>query len=213
MFRRTIRRYAIVLAAWLPFFVIWVLFAMLYAHSPLRAALLTSLISMGSASMLGIAVWHVCERWPWPFRPGLRFYVLQVFFAAVYSMIWILSVYSLESIRRGTNPLQDLLRSPLVGWQLLTGVWLYGLFAGVSYAVQTRDRLQEKETLAAHAEALAAAARLDAIRTRLNPHFLFNALHNLDALVKFPSGHGRRRHRASRRHAALYPERRRPRVG
>jgi sensor histidine kinase YesM len=34
------------------------------------------------------------------------------------------------------------------------------------------------------AEALAAAARLDALRARLNPHFLFNALHTLAALVK-----------------------------
>ncbi len=31
---------------------------------------------------------------------------------------------------------------------------------------------------------MAAAARLDAIRARLNPHFLFNALHTLAALVK-----------------------------
>jgi sensor histidine kinase YesM len=185
MVRKTIRRYAIVLAAWLPFFAIWVLFAMLYAHYPLRAALLTSLISMGSASLLGIAVWHVCLRWPWPLRLDLKFYSLQIFFAVVYAVVWNLSVYSLESIRRGTNPLRDLLRSPLLGWQLLTGVWLYGLFAGVSYAVQTRNRLQEKETLAAHAEALAAAARLDAIRARLNPHFLFNALHTLAALVRF----------------------------
>ena len=45
--------------------------------------------------------------------------------------------------------------------------------------------MHEKETLAARAEALAAAARLDAIRSRLNPHFLFNALHTLSALVKF----------------------------
>ena len=51
--------------------------------------------------------------------------------------------------------------------------------------MQTRNRLHEKETLAAHAEALASAARLDAIRARLNPHFLFNALHTLAALVKF----------------------------
>ena len=65
------------------------------------------------------------------------------------------------------------------------GVWLYGVFAGVSYAVQTRNRLHEKETLAARAEELAAAARLDAVRARLNPHFLFNALHTLAALVKF----------------------------
>jgi len=183
--RKTIKRYAVVLAAWLPFFVIWVFYAMSYAHYALRAALLTSLISMGSASLLGIAVWHVCQRWPWPLRLDLKFYLLQIFFASVYSIFWSIAVDCLESIRRGTNALQDFWRNPFLGWQLLTGLWLYGLFAGVSYAVETRNRLREKETLAARAEALAAAARLDAIRARLNPHFLFNALHTLAALVKF----------------------------
>ena len=183
--RKVIRRYAIVLTAWLPFFAIWVFFAMLYAHYPWRAALITSLISMGTASLMGIAVWHVCQRWPWPLQLDLKFYLLQVFFASAYSILWTLSSYGLESLRRGANPLRDFLKSPILGWQLLMGVWLYGLFAGVSYAVQTRNRLHEKETVAARAELLAAAARLDAIRARLNPHFLFNALHTLAALVKF----------------------------
>jgi two-component system, LytTR family, sensor kinase len=157
---------------------------MLYAHYPWRAAVATSLISMGSASLLGIAVWHVCRRLPWPLRLDLKFYSLHVFFAAVYSVFWSVVAYSIDSIRRGSTP-WDIWRSPFLGWQLLMGLWLYGLFAGVSYAVQTRNRLHEKETLAARAEALAAAARLDAIRARLNPHFLFNALHTLSALVKF----------------------------
>jgi sensor histidine kinase YesM len=185
MIPEVIRRYAIGLAAWLPFFVIWVLFAMLYVHYSLRAALVTSLISMGTASLLGIGAWHVCQHRPWPLRLDLKFYLLQIFFASAYSILWNILVYSLESIRRGTSPLHDLWKSPLLGWQLLTGVWLYGVFAGVSYAVQTRNRLHEKETLAARAEALAVAARLDAVRARLNPHFLFNALHTLAALVKF----------------------------
>jgi hypothetical protein len=62
--RKAIRRYAIVFAAWLPFFVIWVLITMSYARYPLSSALITSLISMGGASLLGVAVWHVCQRWP-----------------------------------------------------------------------------------------------------------------------------------------------------
>ena len=72
--------------------------------------------------------------------------------------------------------------------------------------------LHEKETLAARAEALAAEARLDAIRSRLNPHFLFNALHTLAALVKFQPSHGGKRHRAPRGHAALRAEGRWPRI-
>jgi two-component system LytT family sensor kinase len=183
--RKVIKRYAIVLAAWLPFFAIWVFLAMLYAHYPLRAALVTGMISMGSASLMGIAVWHICQRWPFPLRLDLKFYFLQVLFASGYSILWIILVDGLEALRRGANPLPDFWKSPVLGWQLLMGLWLYGLFAGVSYAVQTRNRLHEQETLAVRAEALAAAARLDAIRARLNPHFLFNALHTLAALVKF----------------------------
>ena len=185
MMGTTLRRHALVFAAWLPFFVVWVFFTIDYGHYPFRSALLTSLISMGSASLLGIAVGRVCRRWPWPAQVTLRFYLLHVLLAVVYAWLWNLIVFWLESLRRGTNALHDLWKSPILGWEILMGVWLYGLFAGVAYALQTRDRLQEKETLAARAEAMAAAARLDAIRARLNPHFLFNALHTLSALVKF----------------------------
>jgi len=186
--RKAIQRYAMVFVAWLPFFAIWVLFAMVYGRYRLSAALVTSLISMGSASLLGIAVWHVCQRCPWPLQLSLKFYLQQVFFASVYSILWTLSAESFDSIRRGVRPLQGLWQTPFLGWQLLMGLWLYGLFAGVSYAVQTRNRLHEKEALAVRAEALATEARLDAVRARLNPHFLFNALHTLSALVKFRPG-------------------------
>ncbi len=211
--RKVIKRYAIVLAAWLPFFAIWVSLAMLYAHYPLGAALVTGMISMGSASLMGIAVWHICQRSPWPLRLDLKFYFLQVFFASGYSILWIVSDNGLEALRRGANPLRDFWKSPVLGWQLLMGLWLYGLFAGVSYAVQTRNRLHEKETLAVRAEALAAAARLDAIRARLNPHFLFNALHTVAALVKFRPIMAESAIERLGDNAALHFERRWPRVG
>jgi histidine kinase len=183
MMRKAIKSYAIVLAAWLPLFVIWVFVTMSYVR--FFSALVTSMISMGSAGLLGIAVWHICQHWPWPLRLTLRFYLIHILLASIYAFVWNLTIYWLESIRLGTNALHDFWASRVLGWQLLMGVWIYGLFAGVSYAVQIRNRLHEKETLVARAEALAAAARVDAIRARLNPHFLFNALHTLSALVKF----------------------------
>ena len=181
----TIKRYGIAFAAWLPFFAVWVFYAMSIAHYSLRAALLASLISMGSASLLAIPVWHLCQRRPWPARVKFTFYLQQILFASAYSLFWSIAVALFDGLRRGINPWHGFWKNPFLPWQLLTGIWLYGLFAGVSYAVQTRSRLQEKETLAARAEALATAARLDAIRARLHPHFLFNALHTLSALVKF----------------------------
>jgi hypothetical protein len=184
MIRRAVGRFAIALAAWLPFFVFWLLVALSFARGGFSAVLTGSLISMGSAGLLGIPVWHASQRWPWPLGFKLNFYLLQIFGAVVYGAAWTLAVYGLESLRNG-KALQGFWSTPALGRQMLMGIWFYAVFAGISHAVQTRNRLHEKETLAARAEALASAARLDAVRARLNPHFLFNALHTVSALVKF----------------------------
>ena len=184
MVHKLIKRCAIALAAWLPFFTIWLLVAMSFARDRFSAVLIGSLVSMGSAGLLGIAVWYVCQRWPWPLGFRLNFYVLQISFAVAYGVAWTAVVYGLEFLRRGSAA-EAFWSWSARGRQMLMGIWFYAVFAGISHAVQTRNRLHEKETLAARAEALAASARLDAIRVRLNPHFLFNALHTLAALVKF----------------------------
>lgn len=184
MVTKAIKRSAIAIAAWLPFFAIWFLFALSYPHERFLPVLISSLISMGTAGLLGIGVWHICKRLPLPHGFSLSFYLLQVVVAVMYGAAWTASLYGLELLHGGHIP-QMMASWAAARRQLLEGVWFYTVFAGFAYAVQTRNRLREKETLAARAEALAAAARLDAVRARLNPHFLFNALHTLSALVKF----------------------------
>lgn len=184
MLLKVFNRSIIVLTAWLPFFVLWVLFAMSFGRDPFSVIFLTSLISMGSAGLLGIAVWHVCRRWPWPLDFTLSFYLLHLTLALLYAAAWTIAVYGLEFLRRGSL-VPGVWSRPVLVRQLLIGFWFYAIFAGISYAVETRNRLHEKEMVATRAEALAVAARLDAVRARLNPHFLFNALHTLAALVKF----------------------------
>jgi hypothetical protein len=182
---KALRRYGIVLAAWTPFFVVWLLLAMSYARMSLQDALFTTVVSMGTATLLGMGVWYLCGRLPWPLRPSLSFYLAHIALASGYAIVWTFLICALESIRRGESIFRNYWHSSVFGWQLLTGVWIYGLFAGVSYATQIRRRMHEKELAAQRAEALVNAARLDALRARLNPHFLFNALHTLAALVKF----------------------------
>jgi Histidine kinase len=183
MVRSVIRRCAIAFAAWLPFFAIWLLFAVSIAPEPFSAVFLATLISMGSAGLLGIAVWYACRRCPWPAQFSLGFYVLQIVFALLYGVAWTGVVYGLDTLRRGSVA-EAYWTWPGLSRQALIGVWFYAIFAGLSHTVQTRNRLHEKEALASRAQALASAARLDALRARLNPHFLFNALHTLAALVK-----------------------------
>ena len=182
--RKILQRCAVVLAIWLPFFAIGVGFGMSYGHDPFLVVVAGTLVSAGSAGLLGIGVWFLYKRFPWPLGFNLKFYILQILFGVIYGALWTAAVYGLESLRHAGLPPEMRSRSAAVR-ELLLGVWYYAIFAGISYAVQTRNRLHDKEVLAAHAETLAAAARLDAIRARLNPHFLFNTLHTLAALVKF----------------------------
>ena len=185
MIRKITKRCAIALAVWLPFFAIWFLVALSFARDGFAAVLMGSLVAIGSAGLLGIAVWYSCQRWPWPLGFKLNFYLLQIFFSVIYGAAWTAAVWGLEFLRRGGGSMQASASWGALGRQMLMGIWFYAVFAGISHAVQTRNRLHEKETLAVRAEAMAASARLDAIRARLNPHFLFNALHTLAALVKF----------------------------
>src|SRR5262249_31162477 len=78
------------------------------------------------------------------------------------------------------------------GWQLLYGMALYGLVVGISYAVQAARRLRDEERRAARAEALRVDAQLRALRAQLNPHFLFNTLHSITALVRIDPASGER---------------------
>src|SRR5262249_53499133 len=184
MDRTWIRRSAIAVVTWLPFFAIWTLVTMSVGRFALATVLTSSLITMGTAGLLGIAVWFACRRWPWPLGFTLDFYLLQIGLAVVYGAARTAAICLLQDLRASPN-LSALMARPALFRQTVMGMWFYAVFAGISHAVQTRDRLHEKETLAARAEALASASRLEALRARLNPHFLFNALHTLAALVKF----------------------------
>jgi two-component system, LytTR family, sensor kinase len=68
-------------------------------------------------------------------------------------------------------------------------VYLAVLAAGIAREYFQRDQQRQREAAglearAAHLEAQLAQARLDALRMQINPHFLFNTLHAISALVE-----------------------------
>ena len=72
-------------------------------------------------------------------------------------------------------------------WQIFGGT-LYDAFAILAWSVlyvgiKSQQALYVERERSLRAEALTHAARLDALRTQLNPHFLFNALNAISTLV------------------------------
>jgi signal transduction histidine kinase len=65
-------------------------------------------------------------------------------------------------------------------WNNLFQAWL---FVGVAHALYYAARAGERERLAAQLQAQLTDARLSALSSQLNPHFLFNALNSIAELV------------------------------
>lgn len=84
-------------------------------------------------------------------------------------------------------------RAPLTFWEstarLVVGrlplsAVVYAAIVAAGAALEFAHRLGEREAAAAQLREQLARAQLDAVRARVHPHFLFNALHSVGALVR-----------------------------
>lgn len=154
----SMKKIVALVTAWLPFLVLWLIFSM-QIGATFRQAFGRSLFAIGLAAILGLAVSKLCARTPLQLRP--RFYALHLGAACLYAATWTAGMRLFEA--------KPVPRSLLSVW-FIEAFWIYAIVAGASYAFQMQRSL--------------AIARLDALRSRLRPHFLFNALHTVGALVR-----------------------------
>ena len=162
-----------IVVGWVP---VWALFVVLIAsahNAPVESAALSALRLVVSAALLGLVVFRLTARWPWPHPFRLRFLALQVAAAAAFSVAWLVLNSAIESAVRGQLVL---VVGPGKAAMLVTGIWFYVMIAGVAYSQRAAER-------SAQARALEARSRLAALRAQLHPHFLFNALHTVVQLI------------------------------
>ncbi len=174
--------------AWLPFLLLWALFVQINANVGILVSLRSGLVSIGTAAALGQGVWWATGRITWPDSIRPDFYGVHAALATAYAFTWLWAVelfswtMSGESLP-GVGYFLRVWEWENWGWRLLMGLWLYGLVAGVCYGLRIRSELRDQERASARLEALATHARLESLRARLNPHFLFNALNSVAALI------------------------------
>jgi signal transduction histidine kinase len=175
---------------WIAYGVAWAAAALFWSLASASSASMSplqtlpyALLAMGSAAAMGIGVWKLTARvaWDWRSPAFLATHAAALLaFCVVYStsFVWI-------DVARGTlaRALEELPRSPVLVWNLLMGSWLYLVVAGFSYAIRAQRKARAHEAAASEARLLAQQAQLAAIRAQINPHFLFNALHSVGALV------------------------------
>ena len=173
---------------WLGYVIAWLLAALFWtlasASSSGRPPVQTlpyGLLIMGVAGTMGLGVWRLTGRVRTDGRPG-RFLVVHGLALAVFACVYA-SVLAWPDVVTGRAAGALARLRPVLLWNLLMGSWLYLVVAGSSYAVRAQRRARAGELAAGEARLLAQQAQLAALRARLNPHFLYNALHSVGALV------------------------------
>jgi two-component sensor histidine kinase len=168
-------------AAWTPFLVLYAL--ILRQRAPLGAAIRSGFLAVGVAAVLGLGVRHFAlrvvahsPRW-WRFLPA------HAAMGTLYAALWTASIAGMIRVGAPASVWHTFLENA-IWWQFIMGLALYGVVAGSVIALATSTRLREQRALAARAEVLRARAELRALRAQLNPHFLFNTLHSITALVR-----------------------------
>lgn len=141
-----------------------------------RSAMLASVVSIGQAITLFLAclcAWvlqQLCQQVrPFMVKPVLHA-AAAIFSGAVWGLgvgafIWIFEPVQLHT------PLIDI----IIG-TAMSGLFVYALIAGIGVTLSFRRRMYERDAAATRAE-------LAALRARIEPHFLYNALESITALI------------------------------
>jgi two-component system, LytTR family, sensor kinase len=132
-----------------------------------------------------IAVWRVTREWlPERFGGWPRVLVahLPVLATAALSHAALVAVL-LRTLTDQRMSLWASFVNQLRG-ELAAGLLIYTAIAGSGAAITLYERYRDRQVAAAELQAELAAARLQALRGHLQPHFLFNSLHSIAALAR-----------------------------
>jgi hypothetical protein len=171
-------------AAWSPLVLVYA--ALIGASRTISAttAIVAAFSTVVWAAVLGVGALWLAQRWTWPARPTARFFLVHAGMALIYAGLW--DGLILLGIRQSVPSWQRVGEevASWLHWQTFEGVLIYAALCGVTWARQSAARGRAQESRVAHIEAQRVRAELEALRGRLDPHFLFNTLHSVTVLIQ-----------------------------
>jgi two-component system, LytTR family, sensor histidine kinase AlgZ len=136
-------------------------------------------------AFLCLSSWYLCRAFPVDSARLLATASALAVASIVAASLWLLSGTTLAWLL-ALLPVFESLPDRLAragSVVFLLGVLLYLLVLAMHYVLDASEKAHEQEQRAAELRTLAREAELQALRERLNPHFLFNSLNSIAALV------------------------------
>ncbi|HEX9974696.1 MAG TPA: histidine kinase [bacterium] len=97
--------------------------------------------------------------------------------------MWLFISYGFWYLSEGERIFELVDVRGIIGWQFLFGMIQCFFVAGIFYTVIYHRNLKQQEIEQAELKILTRDAELKALKLQMNPHFLFNSLNSINALV------------------------------
>ncbi len=131
-----------------------------------------------------LAIWRITRNWLPDVMGWTRWVLSHLALALVIGIVQSLVVVAIAlPLAPESEPLSMVIIGQFRG-RLHLQILVYAAIAGMGQALALYDRYRERQVAAARLEAELSAARLDALRAQLQPHFLFNSLHSIASLAR-----------------------------
>jgi sensor histidine kinase YesM len=167
---------------------IWVLFYALVMYlqvavMPFWVALIASANYNYLFAVLSIFIWQICKKIPFDQTNKILFICYHFLLAILFSALWLFLSYGCWYLSEGERISEQVNVREIIGWQFLFGMIQYFLVAGIFYTIIYYRNLKQQEIEQAELKILTRDAELKALKLQMNPHFLFNSLNSINALI------------------------------
>ena len=115
----------------------------------------------------------------WNLLRHLGAYALFTMFLGAFRLIWVMSTGGME---KGDTPLMVYRIYMMLAFN--ANIWIYGPAVVAGQLILVLRRVRERELQAERLRTELVRAELQTLRAQLHPHFLFNTLHSISALIR-----------------------------